>query len=127
MPELYAGTVTIGRKWIGMKSAQEQYDVIKQKVRKYMGYHRDYRYYFIFEFQKNGQLHAHTVYYNMYQNMHIETFGDFGSRNSNKASFKKINNFEKYWTYIHKDQDKMFSFPPIHNVMKKDIPETKDE
>lgn len=126
-PELIAGTITIGRKWIGRKRAEDQYDIIKKRIRAYLGYHNtEYRYYIIFEFQKNGQLHAHTIYYNMYQNRHLEAFADMGARNTHPESFKKISNLKKYWDYIHKDQGEMYShFPLITNIKKKDIAETK--
>lgn len=125
-PELFAGTVTIGRKWIGKLNDVDQYKIIKQRIKSYMGYNDDAKYYFVFEHQKNGQLHAHTVYYNMYQNRHIEAFGDMGSRNGHNASFKPINKFDNYWNYIHKDQDKMYSFPVVHNIKKKDYKKIKD-
>lgn len=125
-PELVAGTVTIGRKWVGRLSAEQQYALIKKRIRAYLGYMNvEHKYYFIFEFQQNGQLHAHSIYYNMYQARHIEAFGDMGKRNSHPESFKMISDFNSYWNYIHKDQKEMYyKFPSITNIRKKDIANT---
>lgn len=119
LSSLTAGTVTIGNKKIGRLSVEDQYTQMVKIIKQRLKYHTEYRYYFTSELQKNGNLHLHAIYYNMYQKVHNDAFGGIGSRNKLNISFQPIKNLIQYWKYIHKDHDKLF-FPPIHNIKKRD-------
>lgn len=117
----YAGTVTIGNIRYGSLSDKEQYNSIVASIKKYFRYQGDDKYYFIFEHQKNGQLHAHYIT-TAYESTHREAFGHYGKRNSHKESFKLVTSIDSYVDYMFKEQDKYkYIFPHIHNIKKKDI------
>lgn len=113
---LHAATITVGVKWLGKLSADEQYVRFVKQIKKYYPYNGNQKYIFCFELTKTGVLHAHGVMYDTYWNNFIEAFSDFGSRNSHKDSFQLVVS-EKYFAYMQKEQE----YPTIHNFTKKFI------
>lgn len=112
-----ATTITIGNKRYGRLSSLGQYQQLKKAIKAHIPYHGDTKYYYTFEYQKNGNLHAHGIEVSTYQSRFIESFSKFGSRNSHDASFQHVRNLEKYFKYITKE----CSFPSLTNIMKKDL------
>lgn len=116
---LHATTITIGNKRYGRMSDKEQYQEFKKAIRQHIKFHSNSRYIYEFEHTKQGQLHAHGIEYNVYQNRFSESFHKFGARNGHKDSFQKIKAIDEYIKYITKDKE----FPTLTNVGKKDIRE----
>lgn len=122
---VFAGTVTIGNIRFGCMNDRDQVEkIIESYNRVYTKKKTKSQYYFVvFEYQRNGQIHAHTVEYNVYPATWINEFKKYGSRNSDKHSYKPISDFEAYWTYITKNSRKAntkynpwYRFPPITNI-----------
>lgn len=110
-------TITIGKKWIGCKSAEQQYEIMVRDIKKAYPYHGDTKYKFHFELQKNGMLHAHGVIVDGHQSRFIESFSSYGSRNTRNESYQKCRNIDGYLDYIDKEN----AFPCIHNIKKSDM------
>lgn len=123
---LKATTITIGRKWIGRLSDKEQYRIIKNKIKRMILESRrhgnkDSLYYYIFEYQRNGQLHAHGIEYDTYRRFFDEQFADIGKHNLSNQAFTAVRNTKEYIKYMLKEQDRKHTqrFPHIHNITKK--------
>lgn len=115
---LKATTITIGEKWLGKLSYQDQYRIFIKRIKKYYPFHGPVKYYYCFELTNNGQLHAHGIEYGGFQRRFIEAFSNFGKRNEHKESYKDIKS-DKYFDYIHKE----CVMPSIHNITKRYIKE----
>lgn len=113
LDSLVAGTATIGRKWIGGLSVDDQYIEMK-KVLKRLDNYKDSKYIGFFEQAQNGNIHCHLLIYNMYKSSWDETVKCLGKHNLNKKSFKKVARLrtnEKgigYWEYISKEHDESY-------------------
>lgn len=112
-------TITIGRKWIGKLSAKEQYTIMKRDIKRHIPYRSEQKYVYTFEFQANGQLHAHGVELGTTQGKFIEDFSHYGRRNMHNKSYETLRNVSGYLEYI----DKEHAFPYITNIHKKEIKE----
>lgn len=117
--ELHAPTITIGNKYYGGMSNDEQYKHLCKAIKGAYPYHGTIKYIFYFEQQNNGNLHAHGVLMNAYQSKFIDNFNQFGHRNIHDKSYQQIRNFG-YFAYIQKDEHKT-KYKPIHNILKKDF------
>lgn len=117
--DVYATTITIGRKWLGRKSADDQYKQFVKDIKRKWLYHGKEKYCYHFELQNNGQLHAHGLHMNGDWASFIECFSDYGDRNTKKEAYQKCRNIQGYTEYIDKEN----AYPPIHNILKKDIQE----
>lgn len=111
---MHATTITIGNKWLGKKSAKDQYEVFVKRIKQHIPYHSSNKYLYHFELQNNGQLHAHGIEIGTYRAAFIESFGDFGMRNRHGEAFTKIKSLDKYILYMDKSND----FLPISNIKK---------
>lgn len=112
---LNATTITIGEKWIGKLSADQQYKVMAKDIRIHMrryNHSGDNYYYYCFELQKNGQLHAHGIEAGTYSTPFIEMFERYGKRNRHKKSFTPVSDLDKYFEYITKE----CTYPTITNI-----------
>lgn len=114
-----ATTITIGNKYYGRMSADEQYKRMSRDIRRHIKTYAedDSWYFYTFELQKNGQLHSHGIEVNTYWAKFINSFELYGSRNIHKESFKKVSDFEAYYKYITKEPE----YPSVHNLSKKNI------
>jgi len=122
---LHAVTITIGNVHYGSMSASEQYRHMKKAIKSCYRYHGETKYIFYFEYQKNGQLHAHGVIYNGYRSKFIDHFNKFGKRNTHKDSYQNVKNIN-YFTYIQKDNSEMqYKYPIVHNILNKDLTPAK--
>lgn len=110
-------TITIGSKWLGRMSADEQYKQFVKDIKKGYPFHGKTKYVYHFELQNNGMLHAHGIHMESYRDKFIETFDHYGKRNSHKESYQVCRNITGYLEYINKSN----IYPPIHNVLKKDM------
>lgn len=110
----HATTITIGNKWIGKKSAKQQYKQLVRDIKRHIGYRSAVKYLYVFEYQHNGHLHAHGVELGSYQQQFIESFSKYGRRNSCSESFQTVKHIDKYLEYI----DKEHAFPYITNIHK---------
>lgn len=117
--ELHAPTITIGNKYYGAMSNNDQYKHMVKTIKETYPYHGTIKYIFFFEQQENGNLHAHGVLMNAYESKFIDNFNKFGKRNLHKDSYQIIRNLG-YFEYIQKDINKI-KFKPIHNIKKKDL------
>lgn len=99
----HALTVTIGApaKFLGMMSADDQYQYLKKHIRAYFN-NQDIMYIFHFEITKSGTVHCHGIS-NMYQKRFVEAFAQLGTRNAHKDSFQPIHSIDKYLTYCNKE------------------------
>lgn len=113
----HASTITIGNKYYGRLSAKTQYKHFKKQIKAYYPYRGKCKYIFTFEYQLNGQLHAHGYIIGGWQATHIEAFSRFGKRNTHDDSYQTMKHPDKYATYINKDP----VFPYVTNIMNKDI------
>lgn len=114
----FASTITIGNVRYGRLSAKTQYEHMKNAIKRHIAYHDPKKkYYYAFEYQRNGNLHAHGWELGSSQQRFIESFSHFGRRNSHDASYQNLANARSYWDYINKEN----AFPPITNIMKKDV------
>lgn len=120
---LHVATVTIGNKMYGSMSYIDQYQHVIKTIKQTYKYHGDTKYWFCFELQNNGQLHAHGIIYNGYQGKFADGFQKFGSRNYHDKSYQPLRNKGYLEEYIHKEVNKRENryIPPIHNILKKDI------
>lgn len=118
---LHVATITIGNQYYGKLSAEHQYIHFIKAIRECYPYRGNTKYLFYFEFTSIGQLHAHGIIYNGYRSRFIDYFNKFGSRNIHKDSYQPLRNKGYLEMYIHKDKNKMINYPPIHNIMRKDI------
>lgn len=84
---LHFTTITIGSKWLGMKSVKEQYEVFKRDIKKHIRYHGDQKYLYHFEIQRSGMLHAHGIELDTYQGRFIKSFEHYGKHNCSNKSF----------------------------------------
>lgn len=116
---LYAATITIGNIKYGSMSADKQYADIVKTIKNTYSYHGETKYVFYFEFQKNGNLHAHGAIYNGYQSKFSDSFNKYGLRNIHDKSYEPIKTIE-YFEYICKDKEKI-KYKPIHNIKKSDV------
>ena len=118
---LIAVTVTIGNKHYGRMSSDEQYKHMKKAISIFRWrlklISEDAYYYFTFELQNNGQLHAHGILYNIYHTLFLECFSQFGRRNLAKESFQKVFDVDKYILYIQKEE----VYKSIHNITKQNM------
>lgn len=119
---LIAATITIGTKFYGSMSSDDQYKHFAKAIKYFKSqikniYDPTGRYYFTFELQRNGQLHAHGILYNIYQKVFTDSFRQFGRHNENSKSYQKLNNLTLYTKYINKEN----AYPPLTNISKKDI------
>lgn len=112
-------TITIGRKWLGRKSADEQYNIFVKRIKSHIPYHSNSKYVYHFELTNNGQLHAHGLEYNSWQSNFVSSFADFGHQNTKSISFKPVAHAKGLLAYIDY-MDKENAYPMIHNIMKKD-------
>lgn len=113
---LIAGTITIGRQWIGKLDYREQYNIIRNDMRREWGSRNTpHKYYAAPELTKSGQLHFHLILYNMYQSTFQSVAATYGSRNKHKESFKPISNLKSYLDYITKDTGEL-NLKPVHNI-----------
>lgn len=114
-----ATTITIGNKWIGKKSSDQQYQIMKKDIRKHINRNKHRQehtwYYYNFELQQNGQLHAHGIEVNTYLAPFHESFESYGKRNVHRESFKKMSNLNSYFEYIEKEK----AYPTVTNITKK--------
>lgn len=117
---LHAATITIGNVHYGRMSSQDQYKHMVKAIKQCYPYHGETKYAFYFEYQKNGQLHAHGVVYNGYQSKFIDHFNKFGNRNTHDASYQLIKKSD-YFSYIQKEKEKMKKYTPIHNISAKEL------
>lgn len=115
----YMTTITIGNKHYGRMSSEEQYKHFCAAIKKHVKYHNDkgQRYIYVFELQRNGQLHAHGLEVGTSQAQFIESFHKFGSRNMHDKSFQTVKRLETYIKYMQKEE----VYPRIHNIKKKDL------
>ncbi len=116
---LHAATITIGNIKYGSMSADKQYADIVKTIKNTYAFHGETKYVFYFEFQKNGQLHAHGAIYNGYHSKFIDSFNKYGLRNIHDKSYEPIKTIE-YFEYICKDKEKI-KYKPIHNIKFQDI------
>lgn len=114
---LHITTITIGKVWLGKKSAAEQYKIFVKKIKKHIPYRGEQKYIYTFELTKSGVLHSHGLEYDTYQSRFMESFCNFGSHNCHNKAFQECRNLEGYIKYIQKEQ----TFPTIHNIHKKDL------
>lgn len=118
---LTAVTITIGNKYYGSMSSDEQYKRMKKCISIFRWrlnlLDEDSYFYFTFELQSNGQLHAHGILYNIYHTLFVECFGQFGRRNLHKDSFQPVFDVDKYIAYIQKEE----VYKRITNIQKKHI------
>lgn len=112
-------TITIGKKWLGRKSADDQYKQFVKDIKRAYPFHGKTKYVYHFELQNNGHLHAHGLEIDGYNDTFICAFADYGSRNKSKEAYQKCRNIDGYCDYINKDNE----YPPIHNILKKEIRE----
>lgn len=118
--DFHATTITIGCRKYGKLSADEQYKRMVKDIRVHMkryNFNDDKYYYYCFELQKNGQLHAHGIEINTYNTPFQEIFSDWGARNNHPESFKKVSSFEEYYKYITKECE----YPTITNFSKRNM------
>lgn len=116
--ELHAVTITIGNKYYGGMSNDDQYKHLCKAIKQTYKFHGVEKYLFYFEQQQNGNLHAHGVLMNAYRGKFIDNFNKFGQRNIHKDSYQEMRNLG-YFEYIQKDKIK-YKYKPIHNIHKKD-------
>ncbi len=110
--DLIACTITIGNIKYGKLAYYEQHAHMCEAIRKLP---KSCKYYFRFEFQKNGQLHAHGIAYNLYQEPYVACVSRFGTRNSHQESFQEIKHLKNYLDYMEKDMDKV-TLTPIYKI-----------
>lgn len=123
MQNLKASTITIGRKWIGQQSADDQYAIFRKHIKKSLAFNcKSCKYVYFAELQSNGNVHLHGIVYNMYELPYMEEVKRYGRHNTNKKSYCGIGNIRSYWTYITKEV-KMNEerFPVITNLKYKSI------
>lgn len=113
--DMHAATITIGNKYYGKLSYKDQYKHMVKAIKRTYPYHGDTKYVFHFELQSNGNLHAHGVVINGYQNKFIDGFNHLGLRNTHDKSYEPIKNISKYLEYINKEN----ILPPITNIASK--------
>lgn len=70
----------------------------------------------VFEFNKNGNLHAHMLITGMFRRKFVETFQKFGEMNEKEISFLQVEDLEKKIKYMKKDIKSMDSWPPVTNI-----------
>lgn len=114
-----ATTITIGNKYYGRLSADEQYKRMSLDIKRHIKKYREIEqwFFYTFELQKNGQLHAHGIEVGTYQESFVESFYKWGDRNMHPESFKKVSDFDAYYSYITKEPE----YPSVHNFSKKSI------
>lgn len=119
---LCALTVTIGNIYYGKMGYKEQYTELCKTIKKAFPFHGTVKYVAFFEFQKNGQLHAHLATTHIYDTHFKEWFYRFGARNGAPESCQRVKDI-KYFSYIIKDVEKKENkhIKPIHNIKKDDI------
>lgn len=123
---LNATTITIGCKWIGKKSADDQVRLIRNAIKRRFANEKhnnpkfDGKYCYVFEYQANGQIHAHGIEYGTYRVWFDNTFKSFGIRNTHAEAFKPVKSALKYIEYMKKDQNDI-EYEMVTNVTKKDI------
>lgn len=117
---LHAATITIGNVYYGKMSSEQQYKHFVKAIKNCYPYNGETKYVFYFEFQKNGQLHAHGAIYNGYQSRFADHFNKFGLRNCHDLSYQQIKKSD-YFSYIIKEKEKMKKYKPIHNIKRSDI------
>lgn len=120
---LHVATITIGNKYYGCMDYIQQYNHVVKSIKQTYRYHGETKYWFCFELQANGQLHAHGIIYNGYHAKFIEGFQKFGARNLHKDSYQPLRNKGYLSEYIHKDvlKKETLKIPPIHNITKKTL------
>jgi hypothetical protein len=106
--DLKAATITIGNVKYGKLAYYEQHAEFEKAIKRLP---KQARYYFRYEFQKNGQLHAHGIVYNLYDQPYFDIMSRFGTRNTKKESYQEIKHLKQYLDYMEKDMDKVTLSP----------------
>lgn len=121
MKGLIAGTITIGKRPdLGMLGYKEQYEALKDIVKRKLKYHVPYKYICFPELDKRGTVHFHLVIKGMEFGKWCSLMRGIGSRNAHRDSFLPVKDVEKYFTYIVKDVYK-YGLAPFHNIKKSDV------
>lgn len=107
-----ATTITIGNKKYGKLDYKGQMRELKKDIKNYLE-KNNYNGLYIFELQKNGNIHCHGID-DGYRSKFEEAFSKYGKRNSNNESHKLVKHLEDYLRYICKNEDQL-----IHNLVYK--------
>lgn len=110
----HAATITIGNKFYGKLSYEEQYRHMVKAIKRTYPFRGRTKYTAHFELTSNGQLHSHLLIIDGYQTVFSEGFDCFGPRNNHKQSYQECKNIIKYLEYINKEN----ILKPITNFPK---------
>lgn len=100
---LISTTVTIGTKYYGSKSYNDQIIELRKAVRMHISSNPCHKYCYVFEMNASGVAHAHGIEQGTYQANFINSFQKFGKHNKHFKSYQPVHDTEKYLDYMFKE------------------------